>query len=177
MSKFVSKYRVPMMAGGVLLVVLVAVYVQPDVQPDVQHNNTPTPDSIGATPSATSPASAASAASDDMMASTEPMMFEAPPMLDRKIMPPDENTPPPSQTKAFCDDANWKNVDMVVGRTADGGFRVDQSQWDRAGLGSKAGFASWMSQCHGKGLVVEIVAAETGRRLAVYDPSSGLRTL
>lgn len=162
-----------MIVGGVVLVALVAL----TVQRDVQHNNTPTPDATGATPSASSSASAASRASEDIMASTEPMMFEAPPMLDRKIMPPDENAPPPSQTAAFCDDANWKNVDIVVGRTADGGFRVDQSQWDRAGLGSKAGFASWMSQCHGMGLVVEIVAAETGRRLAVYDPSSGLRTL
>lgn len=168
MSNFLSKFRMLLIAGGAVLV-FVIVLKGPI---DNTFNNTPTLERTD-TPA---PAASSEVASANTIAE-EPKMFLPAPFKRRVIVPPVEGEPLPSQTAGYCDESNWKKVDLIVGRTADGGFRVDEAAWDRAMLGSKAGLATWMSQCHEEGSAIEIVAAESGRRLATYDPRSGLNTL
>jgi hypothetical protein len=103
-----------------------------------------------------------------------------PPFGERRIVFPAAfpamGEAPPSETAAFCDDSNWGQIDLVVSRTDDGAFWVDEDAWNRELTGSKVGLASWMSQCHGDGAPIEIVAADTGALLATYDTRTGLRS-
>jgi len=107
-----------------------------------------------------------------------------PPFGERRIvfpamfptMFPTTGEAPPSETAAFCDDSNWGQIDLVFSRTDGGAFWVDEDAWNRELTGSKVGLASWMSQCHGDGAAIEIVAADTGALLATYDAQTGLRS-
>jgi hypothetical protein len=101
-----------------------------------------------------------------------------PPFGDRGIRLPDPGAPPASETAAFCDESNWTRLSESELRPSidgEGVFRVDATAWDRALAGSRAGLASWMSQCQRDGGPIVIVAHVTGERLATYDPGSGLR--
>jgi hypothetical protein len=98
-----------------------------------------------------------------------------PPFEERRIVFPAMGEAPPSQTAEFCDDGNWSRLDLVVSRTDSGAFWVDEDAWNRELTGSKVGLASWMSQCHGDGAPIEIVAADSGALLATYDARTGLR--
>ena len=113
----------------------------------------------------------------DREGDTKPLANMPPPFLERRLDFAAEGEEPPSETAAYCADANWSRMELLVGRSDSGAFRVDEGAWDRALTGSKAGLASWMSQCHEAGSAVEIVAAESGRKLATYDPQSGFTTL
>ena len=113
----------------------------------------------------------------DREGDTEPLANMPPPFLERRFDFPAEGEEPPSETASYCADANWSRMELLVGRSDSGAFRVDEAAWDRALTGSKAGLASWMSQCHESGAAIEIVAAESGRKLATYDPQSGFTTL
>ena len=97
-----------------------------------------------------------------------------PPFEDRKVEKPDPAAPLPPETAAFCDDRNWRRLDLAATRSADAEYRIDEAAWNRALASAKTGLASWMSQCHQGGGPVTIVADSTGRRLATYDPQSGL---
>lgn len=99
------------------------------------------------------------------------------PFGERRIMPPDENEPMPSETAAYCDEGNWSRMELLVGRSTDGAFRVDQDAWGRALTGYQVGLANWMSLCHQEGEPIKIVAAESGALLATYDTRAGLRSL
>jgi hypothetical protein len=83
---------------------------------------------------------------------------------------------PASETVAFCNEGNWKRIDLVFSRTEDGAFWVDGEAWSRELTGSQVGLASWMFQCHGDGSEIEIVAADSGAVLATYDARTGLRS-
>lgn len=168
MSEFLSKKRSRLIAGGgAALAIAVLLHGLNGLE-----DETPTPDSIGPVLSATAAPAAAPTAEGEI-----PLRFMPPPFERRRIVLPVEGAPLPSETAAYCEDSNWAKVDFVVGRTEAGRFRVNEAAWNRALLGSKAGLASWMSQCLDDGSAIEIVAAESGRRLAVYDPRSGLTAL
>lgn len=175
MSDFFSKNRMRLVAGGVVLVLGVVL--------NSLMNETSTPESAGPAPSAThdqdaAPHDAAAPSQTTALADGDvPEMLMPPPFGERGIAPLAPGETPPSQTAAYCDDSNWKKVDVIVGRTESGEFRVDEATWNRTGLGSKAGLANWMSLCHENGSTIEIVAADSGRTLAIYDPSSGLTAL
>ena len=104
-----------------------------------------------------------------------PLEYMPPPFEERRIVFPAMGEGPPSQSAAFCDDGNWSRLDLVVSRSDNGAFWVDEDAWNRELTGSKVGLASWMSQCHGDGAPIEIVAADSGALLATYDARTGLR--
>lgn len=128
-------------------------------------------DELPVEPSASAPSSQEDAGSSEPDAAAPPM---PPPFEQRKIVLPAAGEPAPSPSAAFCDESNWQHVDLLVGRTEDGRFRVDEDAWERALLSARAGLASWMSQCHAGGGAIEIIAATSGSPLATYDPQSGL---
>jgi len=98
------------------------------------------------------------------------------PFPERRIRVPQPGEAVPSETAAYCDEANWRNTDIVVERLAPGAFAVDEAAWRRTLTGTRVGLASWMSQCHRSGAPIEIVSASTGAVLAVYDVFSGLHS-
>ncbi len=115
-------------------------------------------------------------ASNTTLAPEPPDIFLPVPFPGRDIRLPEPGAPKPSETVAYCDDANWRNTDIIVERPAAGVFAVDESTWQRTPAGTRAGLASWMSQCHRTGAPIEIVSASTGAVLATYDVWEGLRT-
>lgn len=98
------------------------------------------------------------------------------PFERRKIIPPVEGEPLPSETVAYCDEGNWAKMDLVVSKTESGEFSVRETAWHDALSGGQAGIANWMSQCFQNGASVEIVSADTGDLLAIYDGATGLRS-
>lgn len=105
-----------------------------------------------------------------------PPEYLPPPFEERRIVFPTLGEAAASETAVFCDDGKWSQIDLVVSRTDDGAFWVDEDAWNRELTGSKVGLASWMSQCYRDGSPIEIVAAETGALLATYDARTGLRS-
>jgi hypothetical protein len=98
------------------------------------------------------------------------------PFGQRRIVFLEEGESPPSETAAFCDDSNWRQVDLVISGIDEGEFRVDHDVWNKQLTGTKVGFANWMSQCYRDGGPIEIIAAQSGARLAAYDARTGLQT-
>ncbi|MFT5444709.1 MAG: hypothetical protein ACI8W3_003766 [Myxococcota bacterium] len=98
------------------------------------------------------------------------------PFERRKITPPVEGEPLPSETAAYCDEGNWAKMDLVVSKTESGEFSVRETAWHDALSGGQVGIANWMSQCFQNGDPVQIVSADTGDLLAVYDGATGLRS-
>lgn len=98
------------------------------------------------------------------------------PFKERSMLPPVEGEPRPSETAAFCDEANWLRLDVIVERTQQGAFAVEEKMWNAALTSSRVGIASWMSRCHEAGAPIEIVSAASGDLLASYDLESGLRS-
>ena len=101
-----------------------------------------------------------------------------PPFADRNVRLPEPGAPTPSETAAFCAEGNWSRLsesDLRPTPGEDGTLGVDADVWNRTLTATRAGIASWMSQCQANGGRVLIVANTTGDWLATYDPREGLR--
>ena len=145
-------------AGSVVVAMLTLVYALRDAPPDF-----PEPPALAPARVAVAPAPI-------------PPEYMPPPFGERGIVFPAMGDAPASETAAYCDPSNWGQIDLVVSRSDDGAFWVDEDAWNRELTGSKVGLASWMSQCHRDGAPIEIVAADTGALLATYDARTGLRS-
>jgi hypothetical protein len=94
----------------------------------------------------------------------------------RRIEMPQPGAAPPGPRAAFCDERHWSRTGVDVFDNGGGEFLVDQQAWESRLTTTRAGLASWMSECRRGGESVTIVARGSGAVLATYDPRSGLRS-
>lgn len=125
----------------------------------------------------TSPATPPLESEADIAGETKPPTELLPaPFKERSMLPPVEGEPQPFEAAAFCDEANWLRLDVIVERTQQGAFAVEEKMWNAALTSSRVGIASWMSRCHEAGAPIKIVSASSGDLLASYAAGSGLRS-
>jgi hypothetical protein len=116
------------------------------------------------------------AGSDAALASAEQSRFPAemmPTVLKRREI--HKLTTNPNWRESFCDERSWSSLPFEVSIGSEGEFFVDVNEWEHTGSSTRAGLASWISECQGGGQAIRILATGAGTLLAEYDSSSGLR--